>query len=752
MSQFVASDVEEWDELPAAAAATEKTVEFPTQAGAWLSVFSPHAPWRLWWDASMLLCTCFVVLVTPFELTFVDNRSSGCAPGRHDLDLANLVVNSIFVADMGMCFNTSYFSARRGTWVVTRGRIARRYFGSWFLFDATSCVPFECATLRSADSAGASARYLRLIRVLRFFKLLKVMKSPRILNAMARHVDFSSKLQTVLKYILMLLVMVHWSACLLRLLTLVACDAGRGEDRGAGGARGCPNTVLTMGYNWGDGIWATYVEAAVWANMALNGEATYFLHSEGLLGIFIMLCGFILLGFLLGELTNTLSNLDPVGNQFKMTKDSLSEFMTKHNFAPALRNKLREYISLYEPVFRDHHYNSVLSMLSPRFRLVVAKHVSGYLVTRIPFIRYTSQHVHGIKEGVRLHLFPREGRATTRAAVVVGVPNYLTYDVRYADDGSRETVPHSRVDVLRSLPDPATQRRVFRLVYETDLLVVRIAQNFEVQLYMAHDTVVHRDMNVNDALYMIENGHCLLFGAHSTDQFRCESRVSSEYFGEDVAAQLAGFRKPELVHYAVKTFRLSHLKVLAGEVLLRILTERPSFALHRKYCHRYGCWLLVKAAMIRRFREGRARDQGDITNAAPEVLHRSDRRGSLLRSPLAVSGAELREAGREDARWTAAAGAGAGGAPAELPPLRATRRDSRPRAFDGPDADVHGLLARHFVARATADAPAPRGFAARRPDRPGFSPPAGGFAAAVAAADAAPPDRPETSPVSKFKP
>ena len=114
--------------------------------------------------------------------------------------------------------------------------------------------------------------------------------------------------------------------------------------------------------------------------------------------------------------------------------------------------------------------------------------------------------------------------------------------MRYADDGSRETVPHSRVDVLRSLPDPATQRRVFRLVYETDLLVVRIAQNFEVQLYMAHDTVVHRDMNVNDALYMIENGHCLLFGAHSTDQFRCESRVSSEYFGEDVAAQLAGGR------------------------------------------------------------------------------------------------------------------------------------------------------------------------------------------------------------------
>ena len=97
-------------------------------------------------------------------------------------------------------------------------------------------------------------------------------------------------------------------------ITLVACDAGSGPhsrggagDGGDGTSGGCPNTVLTEGYNWGDGAWATYIEAAVWANMALNGEATYRLHSEGVLGILVMLFGFILLGFLLGELTNTIA-------------------------------------------------------------------------------------------------------------------------------------------------------------------------------------------------------------------------------------------------------------------------------------------------------------------------------------------------------------------------------------------------------------------------------------------------------------
>ena len=81
---------------------------------------------------------------------------------------------------------------------------------------------------------------------------------------------------------MLLLFTVHWSACALRLLTSVVCDLGRGpHSRGRStpsdvtDADGeCPNTVLTTGYNWGDGVWATYVEAAVWANMALNGEAT----------------------------------------------------------------------------------------------------------------------------------------------------------------------------------------------------------------------------------------------------------------------------------------------------------------------------------------------------------------------------------------------------------------------------------------------------------------------------------------------
>ena len=42
-------------------------------------------------------------------------------------------------------------------------------------------------------------------------------------------VTVGSKLQATVKYIIMLLFTVHWSACSLRLLTLFACDTGTGR-------------------------------------------------------------------------------------------------------------------------------------------------------------------------------------------------------------------------------------------------------------------------------------------------------------------------------------------------------------------------------------------------------------------------------------------------------------------------------------------------------------------------------------------
>ena len=101
-------------------------------------------------------------------------------------------------------------------------------------------------------------------------------------NNIAKHVDMSTKLQTVIKYCVVLIVIVHWTACALKLVTEYTLNECDYED--------CPQTILTGTANYRDGIWAQYVEAAVWALVAINGEASTRTHGEGVLGLLVMLC------------------------------------------------------------------------------------------------------------------------------------------------------------------------------------------------------------------------------------------------------------------------------------------------------------------------------------------------------------------------------------------------------------------------------------------------------------------------------
>ena len=147
---------------------------------------------------------------------------------------------------------------------------------------------------------------------------------------------------------------------------------------------------------WTDGVWAQYLTAVLWAFQCLQGESAARTHAELVINVMVMLLGCLELAFMLGELTNTLTNLDPVGNEFKLTFDSLNDYMAKKNFPIALRLRLREYIMLAEPVYRDNYYHALLQKLSPRLEAIVAHQNLGNVVNRIPFFAYTLQRAYGI--------------------------------------------------------------------------------------------------------------------------------------------------------------------------------------------------------------------------------------------------------------------------------------------------------------------------------------------------------------------
>ncbi|KAH8066175.1 phosphorelay sensor kinase [Aureococcus anophagefferens] len=268
---------------------------------------------------------------------------------------------------------------------------------------------------------------------------------------------------------------------------------------------------------------------------------------------------------MLGELTNTLTNLDPVGNEFKLTFDSLNDYMTKKNFPIALRLRLREYIMLAEPVYRDNYYRALLEKLSPRLEAIVAHQNLGNVVNRIPFFAYTVQRAYGVNTGSLVALKPSRdvtdadagAAGDVRLAHVVNVPTYLKYDVEYVDDAS---------------------------------------------LVMHSDIIVYRNLSLNDVMYIVETGYIVLFGADPSRSERVLVRKSNDSFGDDIAMNVGG-KEPVLRQFTAKAKRKTRLFTL-GSGRFNALLEGPTFSIFRTYISLYGRWMRIRMVLFRGLKSG----------------------------------------------------------------------------------------------------------------------------------------------------
>lgn len=576
---------------------------FPRAQTHWV-VMNPLLPWRLIWDITMGFLILFVMTVTPFELAFVSlpggvGGNFGDSPDAWankytGLFLANSVVTLGFLVDMCFNFLTAVYDANNNRWLLRLDAIALHYMRTWFILDALTIIPLEM--ISPGGSGGANL--IRLLRLFRLVKLARILKSQKLVSQLGKHIDMSSKLKTIILYCALLLVLVHWSACALRLLTtydLGGCDY-RSDGRRADG--NCPETILTTTGNWDEGIWAVYTEACLWALITLTGEADTRTHAEGVLGMFLMLVGILILAFLIGDISNIMSNLDPVTNEFKQTLDNLNDYMRKKsNFPNALRLKLREYIMLSEPVYRDHFNKEMLLKLSPSLQRIVAKQNLGKVVNRVPFTAYTVEKIAGHRVGARVRAL-RRGAVTgeePRDGTVVAKPGRLKYDVQYDDDGTVE--PDVRQS--RLVPNEKQRLQAQRLHFQHDMYVSETAHLFTAQLFMTFDVIVHQDLSLNDVMYVVESGRVVCLNYDKRKQCGIATKSENDYFGDDIAMLATGERKKTVRPYSVHAVRITQLHALDANDFIDLLEREPALEPFYQQFVVWGRWQRLKYAALR---------------------------------------------------------------------------------------------------------------------------------------------------------
>ncbi|KAH8071247.1 voltage-gated potassium channel [Aureococcus anophagefferens] len=532
---------------------------FPKQSrGHLFPVQDPRTDARFGWDVWLMVLIFYVMLVTPFQLSFTrapdayaDNFTAGSPPGYNKyvvLAVLNAMVDVMFLADLCLCFNTAFFEDN--AWVVDRRRIAVNYLRSWFLLDLLSILPYQLVSAKSG-----------------FLKMIKM---------------------AVLKYIAILLFLLHWTACAIRMIASMTLDdchkKRRHPDWGPRPDNDCAMTVLDR--FWNRGIWAVYVDALTWALGTLQGDFVTTNVAEEVLCLIAGLVGCIVMAFLIGDLCNVVGNMDPVGNDYTMTLDMLNSYLDEQDTPPALRMKLREYMGLAEKTFRDEHNKRILERLSPTLKAIVAHQNLGREVAHIGFYEQAG---------------PPAPAGPAAACVVTHVDDALLFSVRYDDD---ETEEH---DLVHSPTPTATssgslERDINRFIYEHDNFVLGISHLLSTKFFMDRDTLIHQNLTPNEEMYVLQNGRCVCWGEKSVNPLCSFTMVSAKMtVGEDICMLTVGDRKPRPRLYTVRACATTEVLSLHGVDFAAFIEGLfDAFPAHMRA---YGVWQLVRYALIKHSRE-----------------------------------------------------------------------------------------------------------------------------------------------------
>ena len=197
-----------------------------------LKVWRPEDSFKVAWDLIGIVLILEELIMIPLLLSFEFDSPP-------ELELANLLITVFFIMDMVLNLNTGYYS--KGTLIMQRKKIIKKYMSFWFYIDFVSSFPFDLLPLdqltpdegvTDKSEISKKARVLRIVRFLRFAKLsklLRILKLKKTLEKIEDYFQMDLTLNTImeaLKLISFIFFLAHWCACFFHLVAVYEKDEG----------------------------------------------------------------------------------------------------------------------------------------------------------------------------------------------------------------------------------------------------------------------------------------------------------------------------------------------------------------------------------------------------------------------------------------------------------------------------------------------------------------------------------------------
>ena len=295
--------------------------------------------------------------------------------------------------------------------MLDRWHIASEYFKFWFWVDVLSTIPFDTVVRTAAQVDSNNLSSVRLIRIARLSRLFRLLKLARVLkiNKLIKHfedLNINPALINVFTLVGQIFFIAHLIACFWYFLTTEQVTGVASPSHLEEITDATLTWATSSGMEW-QTLGSKYVASLYWtiATMVAVGYGDFHAvnNRERLYSVFSMLCGGVMFGAVIAQVTRVIESRNPQARAYKLKMNEFKAYLSEKQLPQTLKLRAKAAYSYYLQKKTSFGENGILEGLP---KSLLAKLVYNIYENEIAKIRLFSRADASFVTALIIHFKP----------------------------------------------------------------------------------------------------------------------------------------------------------------------------------------------------------------------------------------------------------------------------------------------------------------------------------------------------------
>ncbi|HBD96241.1 MAG: hypothetical protein A2015_10160 [Spirochaetes bacterium GWF1_31_7] len=316
-----------------------------------------NSSFKRYWDIFIVLVIFYCAITIPYIM----------ASEINNFDIIYWFLSIIFACDIFVNFNTTV-RIKQNT-LTQRREISKHYLKTWFFIDLLAAIPFAyifSVYFNKPFPVETTLNLFLTFKLLRILQLVKLFKTRIIFRNLQAVINLNPS-------IMRLIIFVFWFAIIVHLMSLGWIIIGASEkerpftDQYIISLYWCVTTIATIGY--GD----------ITPDKNIRIQLLY--------TIFVQLLGVGMYGYIIGNISSLIANIDVAKSNFVEKMEQIKEYMRIKKIPYPIQDKVKNYYNYLWETKKSITGVTFLNEIPPTLKMEISLFLNRTIIDKVSLFK-----------------------------------------------------------------------------------------------------------------------------------------------------------------------------------------------------------------------------------------------------------------------------------------------------------------------------------------------------------------------------